>query len=103
MLISEDKGEGWQIWQYSWARLWSSTLSVISSWCKGQHEGQLPWPLWDSVAVAGADVSPVGTGNTVDIQGRATAEILSEQKKKEKSAKMYAVAMETTHFLEQWV
>lgn len=48
-------------------------------------------------------MSPVGTSNTVDIWGRATAEVLSEQKKKEKSAKMYSVAMETTHFLEQWV
>lgn len=62
-----------------------------------------PGPRCDSVAAAGAAVSPVGVGSTVDIWGRARAEILSEQKKKAESAEMHAVAMETTHFLEQWV
>ena len=47
-------------------------------------------------------MSLVGIGSIVDIWGRATAEILSEQKKKEESAEMHAVATETTHFLEQW-
>jgi len=68
----------------------------------GQHEGQLPGPLV-TVAAAGAVVSLVGIGSTVDIRGRATAEILSEQKKKAKSAKMHSVAMEMIHFLEQCV
>ena len=48
-------------------------------------------------------MSLVGIGSTVDIRGRATAEILSEQKKKAKSAKMHAAAMEMIHFLEQCV
>ena len=47
-------------------------------------------------------MSLVGIGSIVDIWGRATAEILSEQKKKEESAERHAVATETTHFLEQW-
>ena len=59
-------------------------------------------PRRDSAAGAGAVVSRVGIGSIVDIWGRATAEILSEQKKKEESAEMHAVATETTHFLEQW-
>lgn len=101
MLISEDKGEGWQIWEYSWARLWSSTPSVTSGWWSARRSA--PGAPCDSVAAAGAVVSLVGIGSTVDIRGRATAEILSEQKKKAKSAKMHSIAMEMIHFLEQCV